>query len=69
MNVCLPALKNTRLSFLQQILSEEKQVLYGNELKNRSIKDSWEEFSVKRCWPLVKSNEEFCKYMPSNEMN
>ena len=68
-NCFLPILGMCRLSFLQNILGEEKLVLEKDEIKGQAIEKQYEELTVKNCWPKVRSHKRFRKYMPAEEMD
>ena len=68
-NNFLPEFKLTRLNFLQKILQDEKQVLTCDMAVKRELQNSYEEYAVKNCWPLVKSDTNFRSYMPTDDMD
>ncbi len=59
----LPPKERTSLSFLQQVLSGEKELLMDEEVKRLKI-PKWPELNVKALMPEVIKNAEVYKYLP-----
>ena len=69
-NIYLPEMRFARLHFLQALLCDNKRYLFSDAVKTRAcITKNYEEYAVKNVWHLVKSDANFCSYMPSEEMN
>ena len=64
----LPEYKSCTLSFLQDILTDEKLSLDADQVKTRPIKKQYEEFCVKNVWPLCKKSKILNDYLPVEEM-
>ena len=68
-NVWLPAYNYCRISFLQNIVEDDKKVLTADQIMQRNFNYNYPEFAVKNVWPLVKHHEEFVEYLPDKEMD
>ena len=67
MNYWLPRPNYCSLHFLQQILSDEKQVLNTTNVSQRNLNELFPELAVKNVWPLVKGKQ-LDKYLPTAEL-
>ena len=68
-NTYLPDLKSCRLSFLQQILSEEKRLLTLDEIKGIRLRKAYDEYVVRNVWKLVRGDAHLRSYMPAEDMD
>ena len=65
-NVFLPSMKATKLSFMRDILSEKKLYLKQNEVIRLEI-PAYQEISVKNLYEDAMKDAELRKYLPSKE--
>ncbi len=65
-NVFLPSMKATKLSFMRDILSEKKLHLKQNEVIRLEI-PSYQEISVKNLYEDAMKDAELSKYLPTKE--
>lgn len=65
-NVFLPSMKATKLSFMRDILSEKKLHLKQNEVIRLEI-PAYQELSVKNLYDDAMKDAELSKYLPSKE--
>ena len=66
MNVFLPSMHGTKVSFMRDILSETKSFLRKNEV-NRMEVQCYQEISVKNLYEDEIKDEVLSKYLPSKE--
>ena len=64
----VPKLRSCRLSFLQDILEDRKDVFKTVDIKLLNTRQNWPEWSVKHAWSLIKDQKELHKYLPVDEM-
>ena len=66
MNVFLPSMKATKLSFLRDILAEKKSHLKQNEVIRLEI-PNYQELSVKNLYEDAMKDPVLAKYLPTKE--
>ena len=66
MNVFLPSMKATKLSFLRDILAEKKSHLKQNEVIRLEI-PNYQELSVKNLYEDALKDPVLAKYLPTKE--
>ena len=66
MNVFLPTMKGTKLSFMRDILADKQLHLKMNEIIRFDI-PSYQEFSVKNLYKDPMKDPMLTKYLPTNE--
>ena len=65
-NVFLPTMKGTKLSFMRDILSDTKRHLKQNEINHMEV-PNFQELSVKNMYDDALSDAVLSKYLPSKE--
>ena len=66
MNVFLPSMGGTKLSFMRDILSEKKLHLKQNEVNHMEV-PAYQEISVKNMYDDAMADELLKKYLPTKE--